>query len=50
MPPDPAGPQPANEPTPDGAWLEERIPAVFVAVLGTWVLIAGWKALRHLVG
>ena len=32
----------------DGAWLEARIPAVFVAVLATLVLIAAWKVLRQL--
>ncbi len=29
-------------------WLEGRIPAVFVVVLVTWVLIAAWKIIRHL--
>jgi len=46
LPPEPGGPQPPNEPAPDGAWLEARIPAVFAAVLATWVLIAGWRVLR----
>jgi len=41
-------PQPPNEPATDGAWLEARIPAVFAAVLATWVLIAAWQALSHL--
>jgi hypothetical protein len=50
LPHDPGDAQPPNEPAPDGAWLEARIPAVFVAVLATWVLIAAWKALRHLMG
>jgi hypothetical protein len=39
-----------DEPAPDGGWLEARIPAVFAAVLAAWVLIAGWKVLRQLVG
>ena len=33
---------------PGEAWLEARIPAVFAAVLATWVLIAAWKVLRQL--
>lgn len=45
VPPDPGG-----SPPPDGAWLEARIPAVFVAVVATWLLIAGWKVFRHLAG
>ena len=43
-------PQPPEEPATDGAWFEARIPAVFAAVLATWVLIAAWKVLRHLMG
>lgn len=39
-----------DESAPDGAWLEARIPAVLAAVLATWVLIAGWRVLRHLTG
>jgi hypothetical protein len=39
-----------DEPAPDEAWLEARIPAVFVAVLATGALIAAWKVFRHLVG
>ena len=48
LPHDPGGPQLPNEPASDGAWLEARIPAVFAAVLATWVLIAAWRVLRHL--
>jgi hypothetical protein len=39
-----------DEPVADGGWLEARIPAVFVAVLAAWALIAGWKVLRQLLG
>ena len=48
LPNGPGDPQPPNEPATDGAWLEARIPSVFAAVLATWVLIAAWKVLRHL--
>lgn len=47
--PEPGGPPP-GEPALGGAWLEARIPAVFAAVLATWLLIAGWKVLRQLGG
>lgn len=45
-----AGSTPPIGPASDGAWLEARIPAVFAAVLATWLLIAGWKVLRQLGG
>lgn len=48
LPHDPRGPQLPNQSASDGAWLEARIPAVFAAVLATWVLIAAWWVLRHL--
>ena len=48
LPHDPAGPRPPSEPASGGAWIEARIPAVFAAVLATWVLIAALKVLRHL--
>ena len=47
---DPVDPEPPNKSATDGAWFEARIPAVFAAVLATWVLIAAWKVLRHLMG
>jgi hypothetical protein len=43
----PAEDRSRREPVADARWLESRIPAVFVAVLATLVLIAVWKALRH---
>lgn len=50
LPHDPGDPQPPNEPATDVAWFEARIPAVFAAVLATWVLIAAWKVLRQFMG
>ena len=50
LPRDPGRPPPPNDPATDGAWLEARIPAVFAAVLATWVLIAAWKVLRQFMG
>ena len=43
----PAEDRSPHQPAKDAGWLESRIPAVFVAVLATLVLIAVWKALRH---
>ena len=50
VPRDQGGPPPPNGPASEGAGLEARIPAVFVAVLATWALIAAWKAFRNLMG
>ena len=42
---------PADERSaPDVPGLEARIPAVLLAVLATWVLIAAWKVVRQLMG
>ncbi len=46
---DPGSAAPPDETASVPDWFEARIPAVFAAVLTTWVLITAWKLLRAIV-